>query len=130
MIILWCVCRSCGLDSEARPAGLAGADPAAQAKGGHSEGRDGGAEPAKAFCHHLLWCERRWKVHQPGQGEFSLLDFSHFSLILRLLMKQIYSARLFSCWLSKNEGSLEDKRGSNSVLENKVVSEFYIKHLH
>lgn len=108
MITLWCVCCSCGLDSEAGPAGLAGADPAAQAKGGHSEGRDGGAEPAKAVCHHLLWCERRRKVHQPGKGEFSL----------RFLL------------LSKNEGSLEDKRRSYSVLENKVVSEFYIKHLH
>lgn len=113
MITLRCVCRSCGLDSEAGPAGLAGADPAAQAKGGYSEGCDGGAEPAKAFCHHLLWCERCRKVHQSGQGEFSLLDFFYFSLLLRLLIRQIYYAR-----------------GSNSVLENKVVSEFYIQHLH
>lgn len=60
---------SCGLNSQAGPAGVSGADPAAQAKGGYSERRHGGAEPAEALRHHVLWCERGRKVHQPGQGE-------------------------------------------------------------
>lgn len=67
-----CVC-SCGLNSEAGPAGLTGADPAAQAKGGYSKRCHGGSEPAKAFCHHILWCQWGWKVHQFGQGEIPLL---------------------------------------------------------
>lgn len=67
------VCCSCGLDSEAGSAGVSGADPAAQEEGGHSERRDGGAGSAEAFRHHLLWCERRRKVHQPGQGKFCFL---------------------------------------------------------
>ncbi len=69
---LLCTC-SCGLNSEAGPAGLTGADPAAQAKGGYSERCHGCAEPAETFRHYFLWCQWSWEVHQLGQGELVLL---------------------------------------------------------
>jgi len=67
-VVCVCVCSG-GLDSQGGPAGLPGADPAAQAEGGHSERRHGGPEPAAAFRRDFLRRQRRRKVHQPGQGE-------------------------------------------------------------
>lgn len=65
---------SCCLNGKAGPARLTGADPAAQAESGHSARCHGGTEPAKAFCHYILWCKWGWKVHQPSQGQLSLLQ--------------------------------------------------------
>lgn len=81
--IIMCVC-SCGLYSEAGPAGLTGADSATQAKGGYSERCHGGSEPAEALCHHLLWCQWGWKVHQFGQGEIKGIDIVSLALIQKL----------------------------------------------
>lgn len=61
--------HSCGFDGEAGPAGLPGADPAAQAQGGHPERRHGCSEPAQAVCHHVLWRQRGWQIYQPCKGD-------------------------------------------------------------
>lgn len=65
---------SCCFHSEAGPAGLPGADPAAQAQSGHPERRHGGSAPAQALRRHILW--RQWgrQVYQLSQGEFNHLN--------------------------------------------------------
>lgn len=83
-----CVC-SCGLDSEAGPAGLAGADPAAKAEGGYPQRCDGGSKPATTLCHHLLWCERGGQIYQPGQGEEAAgLHCAKSSFVFRNLVSE------------------------------------------
>lgn len=56
------------LDGEAGAAGGPGADPAAPAPCGRPPRCHGCPAPSPALRRNLLWRQRCWEVHQPGQG--------------------------------------------------------------
>lgn len=84
---------SCDLNSEAGPAGGLSADPAAAAPRGRAPGRHGCAAAPPALRGHFLRRQRRWEVHQPGQG-----GARRRQLWDRTGLEPRPLTRLFHCW--------------------------------